>query len=41
MDRAVRSALDGRAVTDIERTVEKAAGVDAHVAAHAAARESH
>jgi molecular chaperone HscA len=41
MDRAVQAALDGRAVTDIERTVEKAAGVDAHVAAHSAARESH
>jgi molecular chaperone HscA len=41
MDRAVQAALDGRSVTDIERSVETAAGVDAHVAAHAAARESH
>jgi hypothetical protein len=40
MDRAVQAALDGRAITDIERSVEAAAGVDAHVAAHAAARES-
>jgi molecular chaperone HscA len=41
MDRAVLAAMEGRAVTDVERTVEKAAGVDAHVASHAAARESH
>jgi molecular chaperone HscA len=41
MDRAVLAAMGGRAVTEIEQSVEKAAGVDAHVAAHAAARESH
>jgi molecular chaperone HscA len=40
MDRAVRAAIEGRSVADIERRVESAAGVDAHVAAHTAARES-
>jgi molecular chaperone HscA len=41
MNRAVQAAIEGRAVSEIERSVERAAGVDAHVAAHAAARESH
>jgi len=40
MNRAVQAAIEGRAVTDVERRVEGAAGVDAHVAAHSAARES-
>ncbi len=34
MDRAVAKAISGRQVGEIERTVEHAAGVDAHVAAH-------
>jgi molecular chaperone HscA len=40
MNRAVQAAIEGRALRDVERRVERAAGVDAHVAAHAAARES-
>ncbi|HEY3496185.1 MAG TPA: Hsp70 family protein, partial [Polyangiaceae bacterium] len=35
MNRAVASAIAGRAVSDVERRVEHAAGVDAHLAAHA------
>lgn len=34
MDRAVAKAISGRQVGEIEKTVEHAAGVDAHVAAH-------
>jgi molecular chaperone HscA len=34
MNRAVESAIGGRAVVDIERRVEGAAGVDAHVLSH-------
>ena len=34
MDRAVAKAIAGRQVEDIEKSVEHAAGVDAHVAAH-------
>jgi molecular chaperone HscA len=34
MNRAVEAAIGGRAVTDIERRVEGAAGVDAHVLSH-------
>jgi molecular chaperone HscA len=34
MNRAVAAAIAGRSVSDIERTVEHAAGVDAHVARH-------
>jgi molecular chaperone HscA len=34
MNRAVAQAIAGKNVTDIERTVEHAAGVDAHVARH-------
>jgi len=35
MNRAVQAAIEGRAVTDIERSVEGAQGVEAHLAAHA------
>jgi len=35
MNRAVQSAIEGRAVTDIERRVERAQGVEAHLAQHA------
>jgi molecular chaperone HscA len=35
MNRAVQAAIEGRALTDIERRVERAQGVEAHVAAHA------
>jgi molecular chaperone HscA len=34
MNRAVEAAIGGRAVTDVERRVEGAAGVDAHVLSH-------
>jgi len=34
MNRAVEAAIGGRALTDIERRVEGAAGVDAHVLSH-------
>jgi molecular chaperone HscA len=34
MNRAVEAAIGGRAVSDIERRVEGAAGVDAHVLSH-------
>lgn len=36
MDRAVARAIEGKRVDDIERDVEGARGVDAHVAEHAA-----
>jgi molecular chaperone HscA len=36
MNRAVAQAIAGRALTDVERRVEHAQGVDAHLAAHAA-----
>lgn len=35
MNRAVQAAIEGRAVTDIERRVERAQGVEAHLAEHA------
>jgi molecular chaperone HscA len=35
MNRAVQAAIEGRAVTDIERRVERAQGVEAHLAQHA------
>jgi molecular chaperone HscA len=35
MNRAVQAAIEGRALSDIERRVERAQGVDAHLAAHA------
>jgi molecular chaperone HscA len=35
MDRAVARAISGKRVEDVEHDVEKAEGVDAHVAAHA------
>jgi molecular chaperone HscA len=34
MDRAIKSAISGKDVADIERTVAHAAGVDAHLAEH-------
>jgi molecular chaperone HscA len=34
MDRAVQAAIEGRQLTDVERRVERAQGVDEHVAAH-------
>jgi len=34
MNRAVQAAIEGRRLTDIERRVERAQGVDAHLAAH-------
>jgi molecular chaperone HscA len=34
MDRAVQAAIEGRQLTEVERRVERAQGVDAHVAAH-------
>jgi molecular chaperone HscA len=40
MDRAIREATLGKDLGEIERRVEHAAGVDAHVEAHAAGRES-
>ena len=40
MNRAVATAIAGRAVSDVERRVEHAAGVEAHLAAHAG-REGH
>ncbi len=36
MDRAMAGAMRGRAVDEVEKTVEKSQGVDAHVAEHAA-----
>ena len=38
MNRAVQAAIEGRAVTDIERRVERAQGVEAHLAQHAAGK---
>ncbi len=38
MNRAVRAAIEGRDVTDIARRVEHAAGVEAHLDAHARGR---
>ncbi|HTQ04046.1 MAG TPA: Fe-S protein assembly chaperone HscA [Polyangiaceae bacterium] len=35
MNRAVQAAIEGRALTDVERRVERAQGVEAHLAAHA------
>jgi len=35
MNRAVQAAIEGRALSDIERRVEHAQGVEAHLAAHA------
>jgi molecular chaperone HscA len=35
MNRAVQTAIEGRALTDIERRVERAQGVEAHLAQHA------
>jgi molecular chaperone HscA len=35
MNRAVQAAIEGRALGDVERRVEHARGVDAHLAAHA------
>src|SRR4029079_11029841 len=40
MNRAVQSAIAGRAVTDSERRVERAQGVEAHLAQHAAGKVS-
>jgi molecular chaperone HscA len=40
MNRAVQSAIEGHAVTDIERRVERAQGVEAHLAQHAAGKVS-
>jgi molecular chaperone HscA len=40
MNRAVAAAIAGRAVSDVEQRVEHAAGVEAHLAAHAG-REQH
>ena len=34
MNRAVAQAISGKSVVDVERTVEHAAGVDAHVSRH-------
>jgi molecular chaperone HscA len=34
MNRAVAAAIAGRNVSEVEKTVERAAGVDAHVARH-------
>jgi molecular chaperone HscA len=36
MNRAVQAAIEGRALDDVERRVERAQGVEAHLAAHAA-----
>ncbi len=41
MNRAIQSAIAGKDVGSIEKTVERAQGVDAHVDAHARAREEH
>ena len=38
MDRAMKAAIAGKRVGDVAAEVERAAGVDAHVAAHEAAR---
>ena len=34
MNRAVQAAIEGRSVSEIAKSVEHAAGVDAHVLAH-------
>jgi molecular chaperone HscA len=38
MNRAVQAAIEGRSVSEIAKSVEHAAGVDAHVAAHGQGR---
>jgi molecular chaperone HscA len=38
MNRAVQAAIEGRALTDIEQRVERAQGVEAHLAQHAAGK---
>jgi molecular chaperone HscA len=35
MNRAVQAAIEGRPLADVERRVERAQGVEAHLAAHA------
>jgi molecular chaperone HscA len=38
MNRAVQAAIEGRAVSEIAERVERAAGVEAHLDAHARGR---